>query len=150
MQHHIRRAALAVAVLAVAAGLAACDGPRKVSGKLDTTRHVAESTSLRNRPHMERSCHPSTKRVKHTSGRGSSKRTWYTTEDTSVCSSVQHGTETYRHVDRAEEWCVRLDDVGGTSSRDDVWYRVKQSVYLDAQHLGSGAKMTFAPEHDGC
>jgi hypothetical protein len=72
VQHHIRRAALVAAVLAVAAGLAACSGPRKVSGRLDTTRHVAEVTSLKKRPHMVRSCHPGTKRVKHTSGHGSS------------------------------------------------------------------------------
>ncbi|WP_043180873.1 hypothetical protein [Streptomyces sp. NRRL F-5123] len=150
MQHHIRRAALAVAFLAVAAGLAACDGPRKVSGRLDTTRHVAEATSLRKRPHMVKSCHPGTKRVKHTSGRGSSKRTWYTDEDTSVCSSVQHGTESYRHVDSPERWCVRLDDVGGKESRDDVWYRVKRNVYIDAQGLDSGDRMTFVPDHDGC
>ncbi|MFI0894933.1 hypothetical protein [Streptomyces sp. NPDC020983] len=152
MRHHIRatrRAALTVTVLAVAAGLAACGGAQKVSGRLDTTRHVAEVTSLGKRPHMVRSCRPGTKRVKHTSGRGSSKRTWYTTENTSVCSSVQKGTETYRRVDSPARWCVRLDDVG-RKSRDDVWYRVGKSVYLDAQNLDSGDRMTFSPEHDGC
>ncbi|MFI0718409.1 hypothetical protein [Streptomyces sp. NPDC021224] len=150
MQYRIRRAALAVAALAVTAGLAACDGPDKVSGRLDTTRHVAESSSLRSRPHMEKSCHAGTKRVKHSSGHGSSKRTWYTDESTRVCSSVQHGTETYRHVDRPERWCVRLDDVGGKESRDDVWYHVKNSVYRDALNLGSGGRMTFVPDGNGC
>lgn len=150
MQHHIRRAALVAVVLAVAAGLAACGSPRRVSGRLDTTRHVAEVTSLQKRPRMVQSCHPGTRRVKHTSGRGSSKRTWYTTEDTSVCSRVQQGTETYRHVDRPERWCVRLDDVGGKESRDDLWYRVRKGVYLDAQALRSGDRMTFSPDHDGC
>ncbi|MER6332883.1 hypothetical protein ABT298_26905 [Streptomyces sp. NPDC001034] len=151
MQHHIGRTTLTAAVLVIAAALGGCDDePRKVSGLLDSTRHVHALTGLATRAHMVKRCHSGSKRVRHTSGRGGDKRTWYTDEPTTVCTKVRQGTETYRRVIRPERWCIRLDDVDGKDSRDDVWYRVDNNTYLDARMSEAGHPMTFEPEHDGC
>lgn len=151
MQHHIGRTTLIAVVLVISAALGGCDyEPRKVSGLLDGTRHVQALTRRATRAHMVERCHPGSKRVRHTSGRGGNKRTWYTDEPTTVCTKVRQGTETYRRVIRPERWCVRLDDVDGKDSRDDVWFRVDANTYLDARILKAGHRMTFKPERDGC
>ncbi|MEW2624995.1 hypothetical protein [Streptomyces sp. NPDC048106] len=151
MRYHIRRTALVAAVLVIAAALGGCDDePRKVSGLLDSTRHVQEWTTRATRPHMVKRCHPGTKRVRHTSGTGSNKRTWYTDKQTTVCTKVRQGTETYRRVIRPERWCVSLDDVGGKESRDNLWYRVDRTTYRDAREFKPGHHMTIEPERDGC
>ncbi|OIK26055.1 hypothetical protein [Streptomyces malaysiense] len=151
MQHHIRRAALAAVALVVVAALGGCsDEPRKVSGLLDTTRRVPAASRLATRPHMVRQCHSGSKRVRHTSGHGSGKRTWYTTRSTTVCTKVRRGTETYRRVIRQERWCVMLDDVDGKRSRDRVWYRVARNTYADVRVLRAGSKVTIETERDGC
>lgn len=151
MQHHIRRTALVASVLVIAAALGACGGgPRRVSGQLDSTRHVPEATRLAHRPHLVRHCRSGSKRVRHTSGSGSRKRTWYTDEPTTVCAKEQQGTETYRQVVHQERWCVSLDDVDGKESRDDVWYRVSRSTYQNALQLKAGSRLSFEPDHDGC
>ncbi|MYQ95569.1 hypothetical protein GTY20_32020 [Streptomyces sp. SID4946] len=151
MQHHIRRTALVAVVLVVAAVLGGCSGqPRKVSGLLDTTQRVPATSRLATRPHLVRQCHSGSKQVRHTSGRGSKKRTWYTTRSTTVCTKVRRGTETYRRVIRQERWCVMLDDVGGKRSRDRVWYQVGRNTYTDTRVRRSGSKVTIEPERDGC
>ncbi|MFH8336582.1 hypothetical protein [Streptomyces sp. AM6-12] len=151
MRHHIRRTALGAVVLVVAAALGGCDSePRKVSGLLDSTRRVPAVTRLATRPHLVRRCHSGSERVRHTSGHGSGKRTWYTTRSTTVCTKVRQGTETYRRVIRQERWCVMLDDVNGKRLRDRVWYRVSSKTYTDARMLRYGSKVTIEPERDGC
>nr|WP_244320287.1 MULTISPECIES: hypothetical protein [Streptomyces] len=151
MRHHIRRTALVAVVLVLAAVLGGCSGqPRKVSGLLDTTRRVPATSKLVTRPHLVKRCRSGSERVRHTSGRGGRKRTWYTTRSTTECTKVRQGTETYRRVIRQERWCVMLDDVGGKRSRDHVWYRVTRKTYTDAQVVRAGSRMTFEPEHDGC
>ncbi|MCH0560245.1 hypothetical protein [Streptomyces sp. MUM 16J] len=150
MRHHIRRTALALAVLAAAAALTTCDGASSVSGRLDGTRHLPQQTRRATRPRMVKRCRPGTTRVRHTSGRGSKKRTWYTTEHTTVCSKVRQGTETYRKVIRPERWCVELDDVNGKKSRDEIWYQVERGTYQRALAIQVGDRMSFVPEDDGC
>jgi hypothetical protein len=147
----MRRSALFVAILAVGAALAGCDSePRTVSGVLYDTRHVAEQTRAATRPHMVKRCHSATKRVRHTSGSGAAKRTWYTNEPTTVCTRVRQGTETYREVVRPERWCIELNDVNGKKTKDFLWYRVSRNMYNRTSGVKAGSHLTIEPDRDGC
>jgi hypothetical protein len=125
-----------------------------VTGLLDDHRHVARRTAPGRRPHMVQRCTDRTRRVRHTSSKGSGKRkstrTWYTTEHYKDCRKVQQGTESYTRVVSAERWCVELDDVGGDRARDDVWYEVDSATYATAVHGEEGTAMSFSPLKTGC
>lgn len=125
------------------------EGGPPVTGALDDHRHVARRTAPARRPHMVQRCTDRTRRVKHTSSKGSGKRkstrTWYTTEHYQDCRKVQQGTESYTRVVSAERWCVELDDVGGDRTRDDVWYKVDATTYGTAVGAEEGTPMSFTP-----
>lgn len=125
-----------------------------VHGLKDSVRHVPVQTAKATRPHMVSKCSTTTRRVRHTSSSGTGSRrttrTWYTTERHRSCSKVRSGTETYRRTVRTEKWCVELDDVNGDTTRDDVWYRVSSSVYVDARTAGEHARLEFVPAGEGC
>ncbi|MFF7354915.1 hypothetical protein ACFZA1_19960 [Streptomyces filipinensis] len=107
--------------------------PNPVRGLKDTVRHITRKTTRATRPHLVRHCTTSTRRVSHTSTSGSGShrrtRTWYTTEHSRDCRKVPSGTETYRRELRPERWCVRLDDVNGDRTQDDLWVRVARVDY---------------------
>ncbi|MFF7966506.1 hypothetical protein ACFZC3_14215 [Streptomyces sp. NPDC007903] len=172
-----RRLAVAGVTALVMAGLGGCSGdaagaatdggshvrtvdgattpsPDTVSGLRDGVRHVSAVTTKATRPHLVRRCTGATRRVTHTRSTGSGKRrsvrTWYTTEHYQRCGKVRQGTETYRRVTRPEHWCVRLDDVGGNRSHDDVWYRVTHAAYTDALAADDHARLEFSPRGTGC
>jgi hypothetical protein len=172
-----RRLAVAGVTALVMAGLGGCSGdtgathtsagnhvrtvddapapsPDTVSGLRDEVRHVSALTTRATRPHLVRRCTDATRRVTHTRRTGSGKRrsvrTWYTTEHYQRCRRVRQGTETYRRVTRPEHWCVRLDDVGGKRSRDDIWYRVTHTTYGDASAAHDHARLEFSPLGTGC
>ncbi|MFJ9407543.1 hypothetical protein [Streptomyces sp. NPDC101393] len=121
-----------------------------VSGLRDGVRHVTKKTVTSTRPHLTRTCTTATKRVKHTKRSGRGKKTWYTTERHQDCHKVAKGTEKYRRVVRPERWCVRLDDVNGRTSKDDVWYRVNSATYHAALGKDAHARMTIDPAGTGC
>ncbi|MFG2939668.1 hypothetical protein [Streptomyces sp. NPDC048282] len=125
-----------------------------VHGLKDGVRHIAAKTARATRPRLVRKCTTATRRVRHTSSSGSGSkrktRTWYTTERYRSCAKVRSGTETYRRTLRAEEWCVRLDDVNGDPKTDDVWYQVGRTVYDDARAADDHARLEFVPAHEGC
>ncbi len=159
----IRSVAAAVAAMVLlcgcdATGGASADGasaevapsPTTVTGRLVATRHVTLLARTATRPHMVRRCRTETERVRHTTGSGSKKRTTYTNEEHTVCTQVQQGTETYRKVVRPENWCTELDDVGGASGPDNVWYRVNQGDYLQALGLKTGSSVTVEPLSGNC
>ncbi|MDX2707091.1 hypothetical protein PV350_30205 [Streptomyces sp. PA03-6a] len=180
MHRHRRPYSAAVAAVLLAALLGACGSPDSgavagsgpsatasagtgtpvvkavppVTGALDDHRHVARRTAPARRPHMVQRCTDRTRRVKHTSSKGSGKRkstrTWYTTEHYQDCRKVQQGTESYTRVVSAERWCVELDDVGGDRTRDDVWYKVDATTYGTAVGAEEGTPMSFTPLASGC
>ena len=45
---------------------------------------------------------------------------------------------------------LELDDVGGNSTKDDVWYGGESDVYRKATELKEGAKLSFIPLRRGC
>ncbi|WP_330234567.1 hypothetical protein [Streptomyces sp. NBC_00566] len=172
-----RRLAIAGVTALVMAGMGGCSGsdagahtgggdhvstvnggttpsPDTVYGLRDEVRHVSAVTTRATRPHLVRQCTDATRRVKHTrrtgSGKRRSTRNRYTTEHYQRCGKVRHGTETYRRVTRPEHWCVRLDDVGGDRSHDDVWYRVTRTTYGDALGTHDHARLRFTPRGSGC
>ncbi|MGW2830336.1 hypothetical protein [Streptomyces sp. NPDC001286] len=175
-----RRLMVAGATAMLIAGLAACGGgqsgaeppsgtityssdssarettPRSdsVSGLRDTVRHLSVRTVKATRPHMVKKCTSSTRRVRHTasSGTGTKRktRTWYTTERTRTCKNVRTGTETYRRVVRPERWCVRLDDVGGDKTKDDIWFRVSSATYHQALAAKEHTRLEFVPQGSAC
>ena len=98
---------------------------------------------------MVKRCKDDTRQVKHSSGSGKKKRSWYTTEHYQDCTKVRSGTENYLRTVRPERWCVSLDDVGGNKKKDDVWYRVTRSTYDDAVQLDYHARMKFVPDGNG-
>lgn len=128
--------------------------PDTVTGLRDSVRHLAKQTARATRPHMVTKCTPATKKVRHTSssGTGSKKktRTWSTTEQYRKCAKVRSGTETYTRLVRKEQWCVSLDDVGGDTGRDDVWYQVTRAVYDEVRTADEHARVEFAPAGTGC
>jgi hypothetical protein len=128
--------------------------PDTVTGLRDSVRHLAKQTTKATRPHTVTKCTPATKRVQHksSSGSGSKKktRTWTTTEQYRKCSKVRSGTETYTRTVRAERWCVSLDDVGGNTAKDDVWYQVTRAVYDTVRTADDHARVEFAPAGTGC
>ncbi|MFJ9814179.1 hypothetical protein ACIRU3_02715 [Streptomyces sp. NPDC101151] len=125
-----------------------------VSGLRDTVRHLSAKTARATRPHLVRKCTTGTRRVRHTSSSGTGTkrktRTWYSTEHYRDCKKVRSGTETYRRLVRPEKWCVRLDDVDGVRTRDDVWYEVTDVTYRDALGTDEHARMEFTPAGTGC
>ncbi|MGW0992188.1 hypothetical protein ACWD5V_02525 [Streptomyces sp. NPDC002523] len=175
-----KRAIVAAVTAVLIAGLSACSGdsggdgtapvgnggkaagsnahdnpsPDAVFGLRDTLRHVPARTTRATRPHLVKKCTIESRRVKHTSRSGSGKkrrtRTWYTTEQVRSCRKVRKGTETYTRVLRRERWCVRLDDVGGHASRDDVWYQVTYPAYNKALGADDHARLKFTPKAPGC
>jgi hypothetical protein len=128
--------------------------PDAVFGLRDTVRHVPARTTRATRPHLVKKCTIESHRVRHTSRSGSVKkrrtRTWYTTEQYRSCRKVRRGTETYTRVLRRQRWCVRLDNVGGHASRDDVWYQVTYSTYDKALGAHDHARLKFTPKAPGC
>ncbi|MET7981845.1 hypothetical protein [Streptomyces sp. NPDC005281] len=126
----------------------------RVFGLLDEVRHRAVMTTRATRPHMTRKCTTATHRVRHSSSSGSGSkrrtRTWYSTEHVRTCKRVRSGTETYTRVVRPEQWCVSLDDVGGHTKQDNVWYRVSRTTYNTAVGTDKHARMDFTPTHSGC
>ncbi|WP_234336701.1 hypothetical protein [Streptomyces xylophagus] len=128
--------------------------PDTVTGLRDSVRHLAKQTTRATRPHTVTKCTPATKRVQHksSSGTGTKKktRTWYTTEQYRKCAKVQRGTETYTRLVRKERWCVSLDDVGGDTIKDDVWYQVTRAVYDEVRTADEHARVEFAPAGTGC
>lgn len=128
--------------------------PDTVTGLRDSVRHLARQTTRATRPHTVTKCASATKQVRHTSssGTGTKKktRTWYTTERYRKCAKVRSGTETYTRVVRKERWCVSLDDVGGDTGRDDVWYQVTRAAYDDVRLADEHTRVTFAPTGTGC
>ncbi|MFJ5306598.1 hypothetical protein [Streptomyces sp. NPDC088350] len=128
--------------------------PDTVTGLRNSVRHLAKKTTRATRPHTVTKCTPATKRVRHTSssGTGTKKktRTWYTTERYRKCAKVHSGTETYTRVVRRERWCVSLDDVGGDTAKDGVWYRVTRSAYDEARTADEHARVEFTPTGTGC
>jgi hypothetical protein len=128
--------------------------PDTVTGLRDSVRHLAKKTVKATRPHTVTKCSSATKQVRHTSssGTGSKKktRTWYTTDRYRKCAKVRSGTETYTRLVRKEQWCVSLDDVGGDTGRDDVWYQVTRVTYDQAVGTDQHARMEFAPTGTGC
>ncbi|WP_405867115.1 hypothetical protein OG407_46485 [Streptomyces sp. NBC_01515] len=128
--------------------------PDTVTGLRDSVRHLAKQTAKGTRPHTVTKCASASKKVRHTSssGSGSKKktRTWYTTEQHRECSKVRSGTETYTRIVRAERWCVSLDDVGGDTAKDDVWYQVTRSAYDEARIADEHARVEFTPTGSGC
>ncbi|MFJ3717975.1 hypothetical protein [Streptomyces sp. NPDC090057] len=128
--------------------------PDTVSGRRDTVRHLSVRTAPATRPHLVRKCTTGTRRVRHTSSSGTGTRrrtrTWYTTERYKSCRKVRSGTESYRRIVRPEKWCLRLDDVDGDRSRDDVWYRVTHAVYDEARGTDRHVRMEFSPAGTGC
>nr|WTB32937.1 hypothetical protein OG781_28795 [Streptomyces sp. NBC_00830] len=127
---------------------------RTVSGLRDDTRHITRETTTGTRPRMVKRCTPRVRRVKHTStsgtGRRKRTRTWYTDDSYKDCKKVQQGTMRYTRVVRRARWCVELDNVGGNSTEDDVWYEVESDVYRKATQLKEGAKLSFTPLRRGC
>ncbi|MEU6273238.1 hypothetical protein ABZ871_12650 [Streptomyces populi] len=125
-----------------------------VFGLRDEVRHLAARTARATRPHMTKKCTTATRRVKHTTSTGSGTkrrtRTWYSTERSRSCRQVRKGTETYTRVVRPERWCVSLDDVGGDTKRDDVWYQVDGTTYSAAVGTDEHARMDFTPTGSGC
>ncbi|MFG3025894.1 hypothetical protein ACGFZQ_46680 [Streptomyces sp. NPDC048254] len=125
-----------------------------VHGLKDSVRHVPVKTAEATPPHMVGKCSTTTRRVRHTSSSGTGSRrttrTWYTTERHRSCTKVRSGTETYRRTVRTEKWCVELDDVNGDTARDDVWYQVSSSVYVDARTADEHARLEFVPAGEGC
>lgn len=128
--------------------------PDTVTGLRDSVRHLARQTAKGTRPHTVTKCASASKEVRHTSssGSGSKKktRTWYTTEQYRKCSKVRSGTETYTRIVRTERWCVSLDDVGGDTAKDDVWYQVTRAVYDEVRTADDHARVEFAPAGTGC
>ncbi|WP_406406801.1 hypothetical protein [Streptomyces sp. NBC_01643] len=127
---------------------------RTVSGLRDDTRHITRKTTTGTRPRMVKRCTSRVRRVKHTStsgtGRRKRTRTWYTNDSYKDCKKVQQGTTRYTRVVRRARWCVELDNVGGNSTKDDVWYEVESDVYRRATQLKEGAKLSFTPLRKGC
>ncbi|MET8329280.1 hypothetical protein [Streptomyces sp. NPDC005181] len=127
---------------------------RTVSGLRDDTRHVTRKTTTGTRPRMVKRCTPRVRKVKHTStsgtGRRKRTRTWYTNDSYQDCKKVQQGTTSYTRVVRQARWCVELDNVGGNSTEDDIWYEVESAVYHRATELKEGAKLSFTPLRRGC
>jgi hypothetical protein len=127
---------------------------RTVSGLRDDTRHITRKTTTGTRPRMVKRCTSRVRRVKHTStsgtGRRKRTRTWYTDDSYKDCKKVQQGTTRYTRVVRRARWCVELDNVGGNSTKDDVWYEVESDVYRRATQLKEGAKLSFTPLRKGC
>ncbi|MEV8544617.1 hypothetical protein [Streptomyces sp. NPDC051572] len=128
--------------------------PDTVTGLRDSLRHLARQTAKGTRPHTVTKCTPATKKVQHksSSGSGAKKktRTWYTTEQYRKCQKVRSGTETYTRIVRAERWCVSLDDVGGNTAKDDVWYQVTRAAYDKARTADEHARVEFTPTGSGC
>ncbi|MFD3490162.1 hypothetical protein ACFWWB_06260 [Streptomyces sp. NPDC058690] len=135
-------------------GAAPSPPDRTVSGLRDDTRHVTRKTTTGTRPRMVKRCTTRVRRVKHTStsgtGRRKRTRTWYTDDSYKDCKKVQQGTTSYTRVVRRARWCVELDNVGGNSTADDVWYEVESDVYRKAAELKEGAKLSFTPLRRGC
>ncbi|MEY2241834.1 hypothetical protein AB8A21_02535 [Streptomyces sp. BF23-18] len=125
-----------------------------VFGLRDEIRHRAARTTRAERPRMTKKCTTATRRVKHTTRTGSGSkrrtRTWYSTEHAKSCKQVRSGTETYTRVVRREQWCVSLDDVGGDTHKDDVWYQVSRTTYDAAVGTDEHARMDFTPKDSGC
>ncbi|MFI5748969.1 hypothetical protein ACIBBE_24245 [Streptomyces sp. NPDC051644] len=148
------RAPLAVALLVGV--LAACGsyGGSRVSGLRDDLRYVSKKTVPDTRPRMVSQCTTGTKRVKHTStsGTGKFKKTsvWYSNEPTRSCKKIQRGIESYDRVVRQAQWCVELDDVNGSTDRDDVWFEVDSGTYNTAVKAREGDKLSFTPLRTGC
>lgn len=128
--------------------------PDTVTGLRDAVRHLAKQTTKATRPHTVTKCTPATKKVQHksSSGSGTKKktRTWTTTEQYRKCSMVRSGTETYTRTVRAERWCVSLDDVGGNTAEDDVWYQVTRAAYDEVRGADEHARVEFTPTGSGC
>lgn len=128
--------------------------PDTVTGLRDSLRHLARQTAKGTRPRTVTKCASATKKVRHksSSGSGSKKktRTWYTTEQYRTCRKVRSGTETYTRTVRAERWCVSLDDVGGNTAKDDVWYQVTRAAYDEARTADEHARVEFTPVKTGC
>ncbi|MER5596622.1 hypothetical protein [Streptomyces sp. NPDC002265] len=125
-----------------------------VFGLRDEIRHRAARTTRATRPHMTKKCTTTTRRVKHTTSTGSGTkrhtRTWYSTEQAKTCKQVRSGTETYTRIVRPEQWCVSLDDVGGDTTQDDVWYQVSRTTYNTAIATDEHTRMDFTPMGSGC
>lgn len=141
---NINRSAVSSALTATAAlfVLASCGGGgNSVSGNLDDTKHKAVKfkSAVRSVDVTRKQC--SSARVKHTSGSGKTKRTWYANE--TKCRNVKVGTRTerYRKTVSAAKWCVELDNVNGKKSDDDQWYTVSQVTYLKWSDRDEGIRI---------
>jgi hypothetical protein len=128
--------------------------PDTVTGLRDAVRHLAKQTTRATRPHTVTKCTPATKKVQHksSSGSGAKKktRTWTTTEQYRKCAKVRSGTETYTRTVRKERWCVSLDDVGGDTAKDGVWYQVTRAAYDEVRSADEHARVEFTPTGSGC
>ncbi|MFG2624364.1 hypothetical protein [Streptomyces sp. NPDC048473] len=135
-------------------GTASSPPDRTVAGLRDDIRHITRKTATGTRPRMVERCTARVRKVKHTSSTGKGRtrktRTWYTNDSYKDCKKVQQGTRSYTRVVRPARWCVELDNVGGNSARDDVWYEVESAVYHKATQIKEGAGLTFTPLRRGC
>ena len=147
-----------IAVVVVGAlALTAC-GQDPVSGDRDNIRYdkAQYKTVTKIVNDYKRQCTTKWKDVKHTqtTGTGSSRRTrtWYTKEAYQDCKNVKTGShsETYKKKVTDAKYCVELDNVGGKSDEDDVWYNVSSSVYYSALGKREGTPMKFNYNHKGC
>ncbi|MFE6686949.1 hypothetical protein ACFVFQ_10780 [Streptomyces sp. NPDC057743] len=120
-----------------------------VSGLRAGVRHVARQTTQATRPHRVTTCTPGTRRVKHTTRSGKSKKTWYSTEHYQDCHQSVRGTERYRREVRPERWCVRLDGVNGDRRKNGVWFAVDPDTYHRAVNAKDHAQLRFTPIDSG-
>ncbi|MFF2228336.1 hypothetical protein ACFVV7_34020 [Streptomyces globisporus] len=141
-----------IAVALLVSALSACSGStdNSVSGLRDDLRFVPKKTVRDTRPRMVEQCTTGTKRVRHTSTSQGKTRTWYTTEPTRSCTTVQKGKESYDRVTRQPRWCVELDNVDGNANKDDVWFEVDASTYSTAADTREGRQLSFTPLRAGC
>lgn len=125
--------AAGVAVLGLA--LTACGEAVTVSGRLDDVKMISAVKEL---------SHRETKYV-----------TVCTRRVKGVCkSSYDKPSGTKKVVDRAykpAQYCVELDNVNGSSTRDDRWYNVSATTYNKYVNKGEGVKIKgMQYNHEGC
>lgn len=147
-----------IATVAVGALLLTACGQDPVKGDRDDVRYdkaqYVKATRVVNE--YTRQCQNKTKQVRHTqtTGTGNNRRTrvWYTTEHYQDCKNVKTGShnETYKKKVKDAKYCVELDNVGGKSDEDDVWFNVSSSTYYSALGKSEGTPMKFNYNHKGC
>lgn len=131
-----RTARTAAGVAILIATLAACKGDdlKPVEGARDDLRYVAPVYRME------------TKQVNTYTTRCT------TSKGSTTCKQVKTGTrsETHNVLQRAERWCVELDNVNGDPRADDLWYTVDQGTHQLASETVEGKLIKFTPLAEGC